>query len=182
MRESILDCTHRSTALLCLPFLITSLCRSSVVPEATTDRLVKGRGWTDKNIISLMELTVATPISSVNPNAAPAESSEEPNTEPAAAAAPTDTSTQILAAIQRVEDRQLGLMTFIRDFANSTVNFINHTLNYPNVVFPTFPAHYFTIPSPTPTPTPAATPHQSAASTPSPAPTAAGSPQADTSA
>ncbi|GMI95161.1 hypothetical protein HRI_003185400 [Hibiscus trionum] len=178
MRESILDCAHRTDSRLCLPFTITSLCRCAAVPEVSTDKLVNGRGWTDNNISSLIEVIAATPINSFNPAVSPADSDEEPATEPAAATAPTDHSAHILAAIQRVEERQMGLMTFIRDFTNATVNFITDTLHYTDVIFPTFPAHYFHIPSPTPTPP--VSPHTHyAASTPSPARTEAANPPAD---
>ncbi|GMI79909.1 hypothetical protein HRI_001660200 [Hibiscus trionum] len=192
MRDSILDCAFRSDSRLCLPFTITSLCRCAAVPEDPSDKIRKGRGWTDNNINSLMELIAATPVSSFNPAGSPAESSEEPPTDPATEpapdaetnATPTDQSALILATLQRVEERQMGLMTFIRDFTNSTVNFITQTLNFPDVQFPTFPAHYFHIPTPvhTPvhTPTPLASPSHSTASTKSPAPTAEGSPPADT--
>ncbi|GMI77214.1 hypothetical protein HRI_001390700 [Hibiscus trionum] len=193
MRDSILDCAFRSDSRLCLPFTITSLCRCAAVPEDPSDKIRKGRGWTDNNINSLMELIAATPVSSFNPAGSPAESSEEPPTDPATEPAPdaetnappTDQSALILAALQRVEERQLGLITFIRDFTNSTVNFITQTLNFPDVQFPTFPAHYFHIPTPvhTPihTPTPPASPSHSTASTKSPAPTAEGDQPADTS-
>ncbi|GMI85656.1 hypothetical protein HRI_002234900 [Hibiscus trionum] len=184
IRESILECAHRPTGLLFLPYLITSLCRGHNVPEVRTDMIVEGRGWTEKNILSLMELTVATPLSSFDPAAATAEATEQQHIEPAAAAAaPTDPSAQILAAIQKLEERQLGLMTFIKDFAASTVTFIQNSLNFHDAAFPTFHAHYFPVPTPAHTPTPTATPRTpSAASTPSPALTAAGSTHAEPSA